>query len=158
ICGPALRLPPIFHFPAEQCSSYEARLRHLLSKFMLWASEQTNVKVVNHQFVDRAVAAAARFDLKADLLTGVPHTPGYSDCLADVVGGLLAPTAPKKGLITDLDGTLWKGIVGEVGAGAVCWDLTGHGQAHGLYQQLLQALAGEGVLIGAATKNDPQGV
>ena len=60
----------------------------------------------------------------------------------------------KKGLITDLDDTCWKGILGDDGPCAVRWDLAGRAQAHGLYQQFLQALADRGVLIAVASKND----
>ena len=45
-----------------------------------------------------------------------------------------------------------------MGAESVAWDLTGHGQIHGRYQQLLNSLASEGVLIGVASKNDPKTV
>lgn len=68
---------------------------------------------------------------------------------------MLAETTPKKGLITDLDDTLWRGIVGEAGPDGVSWDLDHHSQAHGLYQQLLSSLSAAGVLIGIASKNDP---
>jgi FkbH-like protein len=69
---------------------------------------------------------------------------------------LLAPPSPKKALITDLDGTLWRGLAGETGPENVSWDLESHSQIHGLYQKLLASLAGEGVLIGVASKNDPE--
>jgi FkbH-like protein len=61
---------------------------------------------------------------------------------------------PKKGLITDLDDTLWAGLVGEVGAAAVCWQQDSHAQVHGLYQQMLGHLADCGVLIGVSSKNE----
>jgi FkbH-like protein len=156
VSGPTLRLPPLFHVPERQCGPDEARLQHALSEFILWASQQANVRVLNQHWLDEFVPAAARFDMKSDLLAGIPHTPAYSDVLAQAIAGLLAPASPKKGLITDLDGTLWKGIVGEIGAGAVSWDLTNHAQVHGLYQQVLQALAEQGVLVGVATKNDAE--
>ena len=68
---------------------------------------------------------------------------------------LLAPPAPRKGIVTDLDDTLWSGLAGEIGPEGVSWDLASHSQLHGLYQKLLAALAEEGVLIGVASKNDP---
>ena len=68
---------------------------------------------------------------------------------------LLVPASPRKGLITDLDHTLWHGIVGEIGVDKICWDLASHRQIHGLYQQLLNSLAEEGILIAVASKNDP---
>jgi FkbH-like protein len=73
----------------------------------------------------------------------------------DVLAYLLDPPAPKKGIITDLDDTLWSGIVGEVSPEHIAWDLASHRQSHGLYQKLLNALATEGVLVAVASKNDP---
>ena len=66
---------------------------------------------------------------------------------------MLNPRKPKKGLITDLDDTLWAGLIGEVGHEQVSWDLASHTQFHGLYQQMLGALADQGVLIAVASKN-----
>src|SRR5207248_5272741 len=63
---------------------------------------------------------------------------------------------PKKGLITDLDDTLWRGILGEVGVEGVGWDLERRAHMHGLYQQYLAALARRGVLVAVVSKNDPQ--
>jgi len=95
---------------------------------------------------------AERWDLRADLLTGFPYTLRHADALGEALARLIQPRPAKKGLITDLDGTLWSGILGEIGPDRVRWD--GRSQLHGVYQQLLQALAEEGVLIGAASKND----
>ncbi len=67
----------------------------------------------------------------------------------------LVPPAPKKGIISDLDDTMWKGIVGEVGPENVHWDLHGDAQMHGLYQKLLGSLSENGTLVGVASKNDP---
>ena len=58
-------------------------------------------------------------------------------------------------MITDLDDTLRRRILGEVGAEGISWDLDHHSQMHALYQRLLGALATEGALIAVASKNDP---
>jgi len=88
-------------------------------------------------------------------LSGLPHTPAHADALAFTLARLLAPAAPKKGIITDLDDTVWDGIVGEAGPDGVSWDLASHHHLHGLYQKLLAALSGRGVLVAVASKNDP---
>jgi FkbH-like protein len=93
--------------------------------------------------------------LKSDLLTGLPYTLAHADAVALALARLLASPPPKKGLISDLDDTLWHGIVGEIGPENVSWDLASHHQLHGLYQRFLAALAEEGVLVGIASKNDP---
>jgi HAD superfamily phosphatase (TIGR01681 family) len=61
---------------------------------------------------------------------------------------------PKKGLITDLDHTLWRGILGEVGIEGISWDMDHRSQIHAFYQRMLGALAAEGVLLGVASKNE----
>ena len=67
----------------------------------------------------------------------------------------LFPAPPKKGIITDLDQTLWKGILGDAGVDGISWSLDGKSQAHALYQQVLASLADSGVLVAIASKNDP---
>jgi FkbH-like protein len=111
--------------------------------------------VVNRERLAEESAPSGRFDLKSDLLTGLPYSLPHADAVGAALARLLVPPPPKKGIITDLDDTLWRGIVGEIGADKICWDLAGHRQMHGLYQQLLSALAEEGVLVGIASKNDP---
>jgi FkbH-like protein len=79
----------------------------------------------------------------------------HADQVAAAATRLLLPAPPKKGIISDLDDTLWAGIAGEVGPDGVGWDLAGHNQLHGLYQTLLAALSEQGTLIAVASKNDP---
>jgi FkbH-like protein len=76
--------------------------------------------------------------------------------MAKLLAKLVQTHSPKKGLITDLDDTLWSGILGEIGVENICWDLSGHALLHGLYQQFLASLASSGILLGVASKNDPQ--
>ena len=58
-------------------------------------------------------------DARMELLAGFPYThfpsPDTQCWRKALVEALYQPT-PKKGLITDLDDTLWSGISGEVGA------------------------------------------
>jgi FkbH-like protein len=74
--------------------------------------------------------------------------------MGELLADLMFRREPKKGLITDLDDTLWAGILGEVGVQGVHWRLDEHAQLHGLYQQFLASLASTGILIAVASKND----
>jgi FkbH-like protein len=152
---PTLPLPPVFHIPACQVSEAELRVHQAVDDFALWATGRPHFTVVNRQSLLRISPFTDRLDFKAELFTGMSYTATHADRLGSLLAQLLVPLPPKKGLITDLDGTLWSGIVGEVGAQALRWDLASHAQVHGLYQQLLRALADQGVLIGVASKNDP---
>ena len=152
---PTLPLPPVFYAPGWQSSEAEFRIQQAALAIGRAACGRPNVAVVNSSRLDEISPPAARFDFKSDLFSGLPYTLAHADALAEALACLLHPAAPKKGLITDLDDTLWKGIVGEVGPEGVTWDLANHSRIHGLYQQVLRALAGQGVLIAVASRNDP---
>ena len=115
-----------------------------------------NVRIVNPQRLDALSPPAERLDVKAELMSGFPYRTAHASVVAELLAEPLKPVMPKKGLITDLDDTLWRGILGEVGAHGVTWDLDHYSHMHGLYQQLLNSLAEAGVLIGVASKNDPR--
>ncbi len=61
-----------------------------------------------------------------------------------------------KVLVTDLDETMWSGIIGDDGADGIAYRAEGRGFRHFLYQTLLRRLKDEGVLLAAVTKNDPE--
>jgi FkbH-like protein len=96
-----------------------------------------------------------RHDVESDVLTGFPYSLVHASALALCLANLSQRLTPKKGIITDLDDTLWRGVLGEDGVDRISWDLDHHSQMHALYQRFLGALASEGVLIGVASKNDP---
>src|SRR5215469_1903455 len=152
---PSLPLPPISFTAKEQASSFELELRACIASSAARLSRRANVRVLNVVHPGGPMDAAARLDVNSELLTGFPYTLPHTAMMAVMLARLISDLPPKKGLITDLDDTLWRGIVGEVGPDGIGWALDQGAQIHGLYQQLLAALAGAGVLLGAASKNDP---
>lgn len=152
---PTLALPPLFHAPGWQASQHELALEAGVLRFAADIAQAGRIAVINSQRLAEESPAAGRLDLKSDLYTGLPYTIEHADRLASQLALALVPPAPKKGIISDLDDTLWSGIAGEVGPDALGWDLASHAQLHGLYQKLLASLADSGTLIGIASKNDP---
>lgn len=152
---PSLALPPLFSAPGWQMASAELALTEIVIGFAARVVRREGVSLVNDKRLAEESPVSGRHDCKSDLATGLPYTVAHASAAAGALARLLAPPPPKKGLITDLDNTLWRGIVGEAGPENVSWDLAGHGQIHGLYQKLLASLSEEGVLIGIASKNDP---
>ena len=150
---PTLPLPPVFRTPGWQASGNELLLEHELSGFALELAGRRGLAVANRRRLEEE-SPPPRYHLKSDLSLGLPHTPAHADALAFTLARLLAPAAPKKGIITDLDDTVWDGIVGEVGPDGVSWDLARHHHLHALYQKLLAALSARGILVGVASKND----
>lgn len=151
---PTLPLPPVGFTPGWCSSSLASEVREAVAALGSRLSSST-IRIVNPQRLDRISPPGSRLDVKSEISAGFPYTLGHADALAGLIARIIQNPLPKKGLITDLDDTLWKGILGEVGVDGVRWDLDHHAQSHGLYQQLLSSLAGAGTLIGVASKNDP---
>ncbi len=151
---PTLPLPPCFVAAGWQAGMAEWELRELVTSLARRLAAIPRVRLLNPQRLDRVSPPGERYDVKADLTTGFPYRLEHAGQLAALLATLLANPTPKKGLITDLDDTLWRGILGEVGPQGVSWDLAAHTQIHGVYQQFLAALASSGVLVGVASKND----
>lgn len=149
VAPPSLPLPPIGNTIRAQSSVFELELEQQLAAFLLRVSRLSGVRVVQRRY-----AEASSFDARMELLAGFPYTVPFADALASSLVDVLYQPGPKKGLITDLDETLWSGIVGEVGVEGVSWSQERHAQIHGLYQQMLGHLAGCGVLLGVCSKNE----
>ncbi len=153
---PSLPLTPAFHTSGWQASGPEIALRELTAAFAGRLAAYPSVLVLNEQRLNERSSPAERYDLRTDLYSGFPYTLKHADALGAALAALIGLSQPKKGLITDLDDTLWLGLVGEDGHDSVAWDLASHAQLHGLYQQMLHALADQGVLIAIASKNSPE--
>jgi FkbH-like protein len=150
---PTLALPPLFPQPPGQSGPHELALRRLVADAASRLAATAGVSMVSPQRLDELSAPAIRRDVKAELATGCPYALKHASSVAALLGDLLCAPARRKGLITDLDDTLWAGLLDEAGPHEVSWTEAGH--RHGLYQQLLASLASAGVLIGVASRNDP---
>lgn len=152
---PTLPLPPISFHPSEQAGITQLRLEEIVSGFALELVLIPNVKILNQQQLENASPVAERRDVKAEFASGFPYRLAHASILAGMLAHLIQPVAAKKGLITDLDDTLWRGLLGEDGVDGISWSLDQQSHIHALYQQVLLALSKSGVLVAIASKNDP---
>jgi FkbH-like protein len=148
---PCLPLPPIGNTIRAQGSVLELELEEQLARFLSRIARVFDVRVVRRSWIEPPVAS---LDARMELVAGFPYTVPFASRLAASLVDVLCQPTPKKGLITDLDGTLWSGIAGEVGVEGISWSQEHHTQTHGLYQQMLGHLAGCGVLLAACSKNE----
>jgi len=155
VIPPTLPLPPLAHCPPAQSCEWELRLNVLLGEFLRGAGELTGVRLLSASNLAAASPPHLRLDINMELATGFPYALSHTDALAQLSVRCLFPAEPKKGLITDLDQTLWKGILGDVDVDGVSWSLEDKAHVHALYQQLLDSLAESGALLAIASKNDP---
>ena len=155
LCPPTLPLPPIAPSPGWQSGRLELELGRRLGDFTAWAAALPTVRVVSPQRLATVSAPAQRLDVASELRAGCPYALPHASAVAEAAARLVMGESPKKGLITDLDDTLWRGILGEAGVDGVSWDLNHHSHMHAVYQQLLASLAEAGILLAVASKNAP---
>ena len=154
VCMPTLPLPPLFATRPIHAGSLETRLHYIVASLAESLSQQPGLRVASSQQLGETSPLTDRHDVKSDLVTGFPYSLHHASALGELLARLIHNRPPLKGLITDLDDTLWAGILGEDGVDGISWHLDRHTQMHGLYQQFVASLAGTGVLVGVASKND----
>jgi FkbH-like protein len=154
LCLPTLPLPPVSYLPGWQAGVFEVRLAEHVSALAA-LSQAEGVRIVNKARLDRDSPVRDRRDVKGELTSDFPYRLPHADLVASALAQLLIPSPPKKGLITDLDDVLWRGILGDVGVDGVSWELDKRSHIHALYQQLICSLAATGVLVAVASKNPP---
>jgi FkbH-like protein len=155
-CPPTLPLPALFPQRPDESGAEELRIRNAVGSFAARLAQHGGVRVCSGQWLDERSPPPDRRDVQAELTAGFPYSLGHAAEVAELLARLIYGPPPKKGLITDLDDTVWAGIAGEVGASNVSWSLDSHTHRHALYQQFLTSLANAGVLVGIASKNDPR--
>jgi FkbH-like protein len=125
------------------------------------AIAQTCREIRDAVFFDQDLVAAragrARWrDLRMSMSARVQVS---SSCFSEYAKGIVRALRtlyfpPKKVLCTDLDDTLWGGIVGEDGAAGVVTGSSFPGNMYTAYQKFLKNLASRGVLLGIVSKNN----
>jgi FkbH-like protein len=152
---PTLLPPPVAYQRPLQESWVSAELENARAGFVAAVVRHPGIRLLSRSELDVVSPTAGRLDLKSELTAGFPYSPAHAEMLAGMLADLICPPASKKGLITDLDDTLWDGILGETGVAGVYWDLEHKAQLHAAYQHVVQSLADSGVLVAVASKNDP---
>ena len=97
------------------------------------------------------------YDARRYFWTRQPFSEGGVNLLArHLWSGIRAvTTGPRKVLVLDLDNTLWGGVVGETGPLAIELGESPQGRAFRAFQSYVKSLAGRGVVLAVASKNNP---
>lgn len=140
----------------------KARLAYLPAPIPpLCAASSNNVRL-STELTTLAVRAGAvlipaqRFSLASYLASGAPVAGDALSAVAKVLIDLLLapPSGTFKVVATDADNTLWAGLVGEDGVGAVSAEPHGTGFRHFVYQGFLLRLKAAGILLAVISRND----
>ncbi len=148
VCFPTLPFPLLSSQHPATVSPLQADLELALAEMKSRLLKCQSIYVLKHEIRSTQV-----FDPANEILFGFPYSLSHASDLGEDIAQVLSMPPNRKGIITDLDLTAWNGILGDDGVDGVHWDLEHHAQPYGLYQQLLHALAKEGVLVAVASKN-----
>jgi FkbH-like protein len=119
------------------------------------ARAQVDVIVLNY---DSVIANVGRANWYDDRKWASSRMPMRSDCMMLLVDEWMRILQPSVGriakvLVTDLDNTLWDGVVGEDGLAGIGLGDRGAGAGYKQLQRDIRDLRGRGVLLGIASKN-----
>jgi len=134
---PSLSLPPVFLVPQRQMGLAETSIRLLLLQFAERCLLVDGVSIVNAAQFDQRPAIVNRRAVIGEIGADMPYQTAHLAALASALVECALPPPALKGLITDLDDTLWRGLVGEVGRDGVSWNLDAQSHIHAIYQQML---------------------
>ena len=156
LAPPSLPLPPLGHTAQLQATPLSLGLQQRLASFLEKLSEAGGVRILDPSWLSHNSVVNSRLDPKMALLAGFPYSMKHADLLANALVDLLFQVPAKKGLIVDLDDTLWGGVLGEVGVDGVSWSMEDGTQVHAWLQQMLAQLTENGVLLAVVSKNQPE--
>jgi FkbH-like protein len=157
--GPCAVVPPVLGPPALPVRSRSAvqRLAALpatIAEHLRTALQPSSALLLD---VQRALADLPRDRWGDDVMhlrAGSPFSIEAATRLAHDIDRLLRPAPTRKVLVTDLDGTLWAGVLADDGADRVGGEQP-HDGVHRVWQRLLQAARAQGVLLAVCSRNDP---
>jgi FkbH-like protein len=155
VATPTLPLPPIFITQGSQAHNDQCKLQEIVASLAVSLSANRRIKLINPQRLDEVSPLCRRLNPKTEMSNGFPYNLEHASKVAELFATLIKDAEPRKGLITDLDDTLWGGTLGEVGVEGISWNLESGTHIHGLYQRFLSSLASAGVLLAVASKNEP---
>jgi FkbH-like protein len=127
----------------------------------VFADATSNVELSNHLLglaacLGARILPATTFALGSYLANGCPVGGGSLGEVAEAIVQQVHTAAPEpcKVLVTDLDHSLWCGVVAEDGLDGIHFAPEGRGFRHFIYQSLLAKLERAGVLLAAVSRND----
>ncbi len=144
------------HLALTRPDSLRARIEAWNAHLVTLAKSHPHLELLDVTALQATLGYAQTFDARLWEIAGIALTPKATDAMADALLKLLAAQYGdiRKILVTDLDNTLWQGIISEDGVTGICPDAPGFAT----YQKWLKALASRGVLLAIASKNTPEAI
>lgn len=117
----------------------------------------SNVNLVDLETLQNRHKDFSLYDNKMYNLTKQPYSmsaiPHISNLISSLVAGISG--LAKKVLITDLDNTLWGGVIGDDGVNnIIIGDTSPEGEGYANFQKYLKSLVQKGIVLCVCSKND----
>ncbi len=140
------------NYALRYAPSVRARILQWNAHLVTLAQTSSSLSVIDLDLIQSRLGRRTTFDARLWAAASMALTPVAVKCLAKHTADHLCARLGRlhKVLVTDLDGTLWDGIVSEIGPDAIA--PMGHGRA--AYRAWLRALAERGILLAVASRND----
>ena len=117
------------------------------SRLVLHDLEYLAARLGLDRWYDEHLWFAYKYAVSQEALVELAHS--LSGLIAAAFGGM------RKAIVTDLDNTLWGGVIGDDGLEHIrLGPETGEGEAHATLQRYLAGLRERGVLLAVASKNE----
>lgn len=147
---------PICVRPLSSGPAMQARAAAINAKLAAFAARRASFYLVDQQGLALREGVRSLSDPRFEALAQMYWSPSGQRALAALYARALRSLSrpSSKVLVTDLDDTLWGGILGEDGFEGLMMGPTDRGYAHRRYQEALLALKREGVLLAVCSKND----
>ncbi len=140
------------NFALQHAPSLRARIAAWNARLLDLAQTTPQLSIVDLDLLQSQWGRKTTFDARLWAIASMALTPFATNLLAERTATLFAAQLGQqhKVLVTDLDDTLWAGIVSEVGPEGI--QPAGPGRA--AYRAWLKALAARGILLAVASRND----
>jgi FkbH-like protein len=136
---------------AEVIAAVNAQLRAL-------AREYSGVFALDYDALVARYGRRSWTDQRKWLAMRLPVAAGHLQHMADEWLRFLQPLSGRvaKGLVVDLDNTLWGGVIGEDGMAGIRLGAEYPGAEHQQLQRVLRDLRQRGIVLAIASKNNPE--
>jgi FkbH-like protein len=142
---------------AQSCAGQAEAIHTINTGLRRIAAESVSVHIFDYEGLVAACGRARWRDEQRWATVKLPMRADAMLALAEEWARYLAPVAGRlsKVLVTDLDNTLWGGVIGEDGVSGVKVDREYPGIAYWNVQRALADIKRRGILLAIASKNNP---
>ncbi len=144
------------NFSGKEPGSFATQVRRLNSRVLEMAAQQNSVWVVDVENLAAYHGTQTWLSERYWFHAKCACKPSFVRELADEIVAVLSAISGKmiKVVVTDLDNTLWGGVIGDDGPDGIRLGGVGEGEAFQHFQRYLKLLTERGIVLAVCSKNE----